>query len=85
MEKINLGDTVKDSITGFTGVVAVRAEWLSGCARISVQSTKLDKEGKPIELVTFDENQLTLVKRAKPEYVDRSVGGPRNDKAALRR
>ena len=33
----NLGDEVKDTITGFKGIVVARTEWLNGCARVTVQ------------------------------------------------
>ena len=35
-----LGDKVKDTITGFTGVVTGRSEWLFGCVRCAVQPAR---------------------------------------------
>ena len=43
---IRLGDKVKDSITGFTGVAVSRCEYLNGCIQIEVKPTKLTKEGE---------------------------------------
>lgn len=61
---MNLGDLVKDSITGFSGVVTCKSEWLNGCVRLTVQPEKM-KEGKPVDAITFDVEQLVLVKAAK--------------------
>ena len=41
-----LGDLVKDKVTGFTGIVICRAVWLNGCARLTVQPQKVGKDGK---------------------------------------
>ena len=54
---IALGDKVKDRITGYTGIVVARTDWLYGCTRFSVQSSEL-KDGKPIEAEWFDEKAL---------------------------
>jgi hypothetical protein len=59
---------VTDSITGFSGIAICRTEYLHGCIRIGVQPTELH-EGKPIEAVYFDEQQLTEASQAK-------AGGP---------
>jgi hypothetical protein len=54
------GDLVKDTITGFQGVVIGRTDWLNGCVRMVVQPKEL-KDGKPIDALTFDVEQLELV------------------------
>lgn len=64
---VKLGDKVKDAITGFTGIVVSRTEFLYGCVRCAVQPTEL-KDGKCIEPEYFDEQRLG-VSEAK-------VGGP---------
>lgn len=58
--KIENGQEVRDTITGFTGIVVATTEWLNGCRRITVQSPEL-KDGRPVDTVTFDEPQLKLV------------------------
>lgn len=58
--KITLGSEVRDTITGFTGIVVARCEWLYGCVRITVQPKQLH-DGKPVDYVTFDEDQLEPV------------------------
>jgi hypothetical protein len=77
--EIHLGDTARDTITGFQGTVVARTEWLYGCRRIVIQPNTLH-EGKPIENMSFDEPQCELVHRAgaavqSPEL--RKTGGPR--------
>jgi hypothetical protein len=72
--KFNLGDTVKDVITGFTGVVTCRSEWLNNCNTYGVQPTKL-KDGIPQNRQGFDEPQLELVKRGTYKF-GADPGGP---------
>jgi len=74
---IDLGDEVKDSITGFKGIVVAVTNWLHGCRRITVQPAKLSTDGKPNETHTFDEPQLILLKKKKVDAGRRDTGGPR--------
>lgn len=53
---IQLGRKVKDVVTGVTGVVVARTEWLYGCVRITFQPQL--KEGKMPDTITLDEQQL---------------------------
>lgn len=74
--KFNLGDFVKDKITGYSGVVAARCDYLTGCRRYSLQSKELH-EGKPREWHDFDENQLDKIKVKKEKIeTDKTKGGP---------
>jgi hypothetical protein len=45
MFKFQLGEIIKEKVTGFTGVIICRAEYATGCIQYGVQSRKLDKEG----------------------------------------
>ncbi len=72
--KFENGDEVKDKITGFTGVIIARTEWLNGCIRYVVQSKKRTAEGKAID-DNIDEGQLVLTTKAKKEKKDKP-GGP---------
>ena len=81
---LQLGDVVKDRITGFKGVVIARTDWLNGCVRMSVQPEKLGSDGKPIESQVFDVEQLELIK-AKVQPLATRSGGPCDDRKALRR
>ncbi len=62
---VELGSTVKDILTGFTGIATGRTEWLFGCTRIAIEPTKL-KEGKPIDAEWFDEQRVEVIKKTKP-------------------
>ena len=57
---IELGQEVRDKISGFTGVAVARCAWLYGCVRVSVFPKTL-KDGVPIDVQTFDEDQLEAV------------------------
>lgn len=73
---IELGDTVKHTVTGFVGTAIGRTEWLSGCDRIAVQPT-IDKEGKLRENQSFDEPELVIVKKGKRKVSEEEkTGGP---------
>ena len=67
---IKLGDKVKDSITGFTGIVIARATYLNGCISCEVESTKL-KDGAPLKCHWFDEQRLDKTSKA-------TAGGPKD-------
>ena len=71
---IKLGDRARDTISGFEGVVICIANWRNGCQRVSIRPEACH-EGKPIEMETFDAEDLVLVS---DEAVSRPslVGGP---------
>lgn len=87
---INLGDRVKDTITGIKGIVIGKTDWLYGCRRIVIQPEEA-KDGKPAESFSVDEPQVVLVKagviaHAVPAGDDhvapaRRAHGPREDAA----
>lgn len=72
--KFNLGDKVRDTITGFTGIVTLRSQWLNNCNTYGVQPTAL-KDGAPQERQHFDEPQLELLDE-KVVTESRITGGP---------
>ncbi len=75
--KFNLGDKVKDQITGFEGVVVCRSQWLNCCNTYTVKPVEL-KDGVPQEAVYFDEPQLDLVVE-KLHKENRETGGPERE------
>jgi len=78
--RINLGDEVWDSISGFRGIVISRTEYLHGCVRLQVQPNKLKDDGSMLETGHFDEPQLQVAKPANIEIQRPSMtGGPRPD------
>lgn len=54
---IKLGDKVKDSITGFEGIVIARIEYLNGCIQFGVKARVKDATLKEAEYI--DKDQLT--------------------------
>jgi len=66
---IKLGQKVKDKLTGFSGTVMARTEYLNGCVSYGILSDKLNKEGNPKDWQWFDEQRLTVKSKVK-------VGGP---------
>lgn len=74
---VQLGDKAKDTITGFEGICVARTEWLNGCWRITLQNSKLDKDGKPQEGHTFDEPQLIVTKPKTVPVGSKLTGGPK--------
>ena len=84
MFKFDLGQKVKDKVTGFSGVVVCRADYMTGCVRYSVQSKKLSKEGKPQDWQVFDEDQLIdLMKNINHEV--KNAAGPQPFEHLLQR
>lgn len=87
---IQLGDRVKDTISGISGIVIGKTDWLYGCRRIQIQPEE-SKDGKPADSFSVDEPQCKLVKagviaRAVPagdDYVapSRRTHGPSGDVA----
>jgi hypothetical protein len=61
---IQLGDYVKDSISGFEGVVTARTEYQNGNIKLCVETCELDA-GKPIAEVWFDAYRVEPCKRNK--------------------
>ena len=75
MFKFDNGATVKDSVTGLKGVIVGRTDWRFGCKRYIVQPIEL-KDGKPLDPINFDEQQLVLVKKS-PDESPKEIGGDR--------
>lgn len=56
---IENGTTVKDRVTGFSGVVTGRCDYLTGCRQYLVQPA-IDKDEKFVESRWFDEDRLLV-------------------------
>jgi len=75
---INLGDRVKDRITGLEGIVIGITTWLYGCRRVTIQPEEI-KDGRPSDPSSFDEPQLILVDTGVVEsYATPSTPTPRH-------
>jgi hypothetical protein len=62
--RVTLGDECEDMVSGFRGIATSRTEWLNGCVRIGISPRKLDKDGKLPDAVSFDEEQVKVLKKA---------------------
>lgn len=73
-ERVNLGDEVEDTITGFRGIAVGVTKWIHGCRRITIQPQEL-KDGEPVGAHTFDEPQIRVIQ---PEIIETTgtTGGP---------
>ena len=58
--KFELGAEAKDVITGFSGVIIYRSQWIHGCNVYGLKPREL-KDGKPIETMQFDEPSLDFI------------------------
>lgn len=72
---IELGDEVKDSVSGARGTVIGKHHYLHGCTRITI-SPKVGKDGTYKGELTFDEPQLVLIKAKVVKEGSHRTGGP---------
>lgn len=74
---MNLGDEVKDRVTGFRGIAVSRHTFLQGCARITIQPP-VGKDGRMVDAQSFDEPQLMVIKAGvvKRAADPKNPGGP---------
>ncbi len=75
-KEIQLGDKVKDTITGFIGIAVARTIWIQGCDRITVQPL-VNKNNNLEESMSFDEPSLIVISKKKTPKKRDDVGGPR--------
>jgi hypothetical protein len=77
MFKFELGQEVKEKVTGYAGVVMSRSEYFTGCLHYGIQSRSLTPDGKTKDWEYFDESRLELIGN---EFVlqvpDESTSGP---------
>lgn len=72
---VKLGNKYKDSISGFSGIATARTTYLTGCIRVCLEPTKLNKEGFPIE-AWFDEMMLRTLSGKKITGSNEPPAGP---------
>jgi len=70
--KFQLGETLKDKITGIEGVAMVRANYYTGCIHYGIQP-KLNKNGSLEDWIWLDETRLVKTKKKIIEIGNRSV------------
>ena len=62
-ERLELGDLATHAITGFTGIVVAKVDYLQGCRQICLQPQKLKEDGQPQDSMYFDEPYVDLLER----------------------
>lgn len=79
---IELGDTVKDIYTGFTGIATSKTEFINGCIQYGV-APKWNKGDKvPMEEVGINSESLIVIKkgpRIKVKEVKKEINGDYNN------
>lgn len=71
--KVTLGQDVQDTLTGFSGIVTGRVEYITGCEQALVQPP-VDKDAKFVDAKWFDEDRLKIIK-AEPVTLPRANNG----------
>lgn len=73
--RVNIGDRVRNRVTGFEGVVTGRTEYITGCARLIVQPQGM-KDGKSYDSEYVDEPMADLLQAGALSPVPTQNGGP---------
>ena len=81
---IQLGDRVKDSISGFMGIAQGHALYRFGCAQFLVTPDKLKEDGSTLDSAWFDEQRIVLVDKLAPATPAPLSGGPQTHAPAGR-
>lgn len=69
---LDLGDTAKDTLTGFSGIVVATNRNISGCDQVALQPEM--KDGNFQESRWFDIERVALVEGGTVAYTDRRSG-----------
>lgn len=83
---IELGDEVKDTLNGWTGVTVGIIAMINGTTEIVVEATKLDKDGAVTPAKVFHSERLVIIKKRKPVIAKEMAkapekpGGPQQDR-----
>lgn len=70
--KFELGDVLKDKVTGFQGAVMVRAQYFTGCVHYGLCPMEL-KDGKPIDWEWIDDSRLVKVEECQRVFQDPKI------------
>ena len=74
MVEIKLGDKVRCKITGFTGIVIARTEFINGCIQFNVLP-KGEKNNKMPEDMQIDQQSLEVIPKKKIKIERERTGG----------
>lgn len=53
-DRINLGDIVRDTISGYEGVCLAKVQYLTGCDQIGIKPRTLKEDGGTQDALYFD-------------------------------
>lgn len=59
---LNLNDSVRDKVTGFSGIILGRTEYATGCIQYGVCPTAMKKDGTFPDWQWLDESRLEVIK-----------------------
>lgn len=76
--KVELGDEVIDTVSGFKGIAFSRTEYLHGCSRITI-APKVKKDGTVPDSLSVDEPQLRVLKKKSVAKGSNETGGYKPD------
>ena len=62
---VKLGSYVRDKVTGLTGYVMARTEYLTGCVHIGIAPNKVKQDGTMPDWQWIDEGRCDVVERKK--------------------
>ncbi len=74
--KVKLGNTYRDSISGYEGVAVCRSVYLYGCERVLLVANKLKTDGDFLSDFWLDEAQLVSVQAKKKPAKKGKRNGP---------
>ena len=77
VKEIQLGETVRDVITGFSGVVTAKCTYITGCDQVHVQPRQSDKDGRWYDVTRLEVDNSTPVLELPKIEVVAKTGGPR--------
>ena len=72
---IELGDKVKDNVSGLIGIATEKHEYLNGCIQFTVQAP-FDKKTGEMPAWKLDEEQLEVADKKKVKIKKSNTGGP---------
>lgn len=75
VDLVDLGDQVRDKVTGFKGIVTGKAQYLTGCKQVLV-TPKVGEDGKYLDACWLDVDRVEIIGKGivQIEVVDN--GGP---------
>jgi hypothetical protein len=59
--KYEIGLLAKDKLTGFTGIITYRAQYLTGCNNYGLQPQELGDKGEIKDNAQFDETRIEII------------------------